>query len=836
VITLLSLVNERVVEGYLRIMSTLDNVVAFTNDGHDITIGENGQLTFLTVNGEDGEDGINNTCTLGVGDGTSGRDSQDFYFENNGIIYVNGLLTIKSGAGGNGGRGGRRTGANSCKYGGDGGDGGNGGKVVVQGDGKIIGEIGGNLNIVAGSGGYGEYGGSSNNFTPGITTYGGDGGKGGAGGEICLGGDAIIAKEGLSSGVISSGSGGKGGGTRGSFAHGSGGLESVGGDGGDAGAGGRVTVMVNTIDIQKNVLFSIVSGDGGGGGSNGEAEVSLSGGGIAVSNGGDGGRGGLGGGVSLESNVEIVLGTNAIFTIISGRGGGEQTLLSLDDFDTSSEISNVIDSLDGFGGLSREAPVSGGTTFSRNGDGGNSKSGGKILLGGKVIIKNEATLNITTGDGGFGGVSSQLGSYPPLDPIFIGNDNLGSDGGNGGNGGQIQIPSYGGIRAESGGYLRMCTGNGGAGGRGGKTSDWGAGHLGQGGSGGNGGQILVNEEAEFEISKNSLVTLQCGDAGDGGAGGPVVNTGTSSLGGHGGAGGEIRMTFLSTGKNVFLTILPGDGSDGGDGGTGSSTGLGGNGAVGGQAIIPSGISLGKNSLFQMVGAIAGSVGTTNGAAGGVAGAQGKVILSELFLELATLTSNLTLNGPLYIKENKEIYGNGNTITLGSNGEIILQPGVSLLLDDVEIIGLDGTNVRSLDLTSTITLNNATLTLTDDYEFSTGTILAYGDSEINGQHHDFEFKGDALITVTHDTILKLSNIDSFDYNRASASAISLEDVSSTLGLNNTRFLSTQNVTLATGILQTEGASILDGTPGTIALGGLDSINIIDGVITIGNITN
>ena len=64
--------------------------------------------------------------------------------------------------------------------------------------------------------------------------------------------------------------------------------------------------------------------------------------------------------------------------------------------------------------------------------------------------------------------------------------------------------------------------------------------------------------------------------------------------------------------------------------------------------------------------------------------------------LITLSQNLDVDFTWTISAAKEIYGNGNSIILGTNGEIVVDPNVNLFLQNLSLNGVTGFEVSCLD--------------------------------------------------------------------------------------------------------------------------------------------
>lgn len=150
-------------------------------------------------------------------------------------------------------------------------------------------------------------------------------------------------------------------------------------------------------------------------------------------------------------------------------------------------------------------------------------------------------------------------------------------------------------------------------------------------------------------------------------------------------------------------------------------------------------------------------------------------------------------------------GNGQTLTLGEGGAIVVQgAGSSLFLDNIKIAGVAGNNIRCTDDTTTISFSNVVLDMDNDYSFTKGRFDVVS---------RFDLKGDAIFgyaTSQESTILSKATMfidmgTTFNYapSIANRDLIFMEDASSMLYLNGATLAST-----TTGLRLTYGTVIVD----------------------------
>lgn len=496
----------------------------------------------------------------------------------------------------------------------------------------------------------------------------------------------------------------------------------------------------------------------------------------------------------------------------------------------------------------------GSASSSNNGGAGGSAGDTKLIGSGNIFVTSYGLLSLNGGASGNGGDGGPSGL-----------DNIGGDGGGGGN---VQASGTGSFFIESLGTFIL---KGGTGGNGGKAGGGIAEN--NGGSGGGGGIVTVEATfAAIDISMQATLTLQGGDSGRGGDGGGVESN--SGIGGTGGDA-EIKETTLSI-TNGFINLY---GGNGGNGGSGSGS-KGGNASSAGSAKIRSTINIVKsnNTTINLQGGDGGAAGSTPGGNGGNGGSA-EIIndTNNIFFVIASMDSSITVNAndglnndgaggitrllfgisvrredqPLYdpnltlsqtlsidytwtITQNQNIWGNGNTIALGPNGEIVIDNDIMLLLDNLDIENVAENNIRCLNENAEINLNNVTWTQSANYTFTQGTLTIDGDCTINGAYTTFKVEDITKpVTILSGASLNFSTNTTFAYDTSPGNLIVLSSPTSILGLDNATLLATQDLTLQTGILSTNGLAIVQGT-GTLSLVGLNDIVARGRIAAVGNV--
>jgi hypothetical protein len=132
------------------------------------------------------------------------------------------------------------------------------------------------------------------------------------------------------------------------------------------------------------------------------------------------------------------------------------------------------------------------------------------------------------------------------------------------------------------------------------------------------------------------------------------------------------------------------------------------------------------------------------------GAQELTLNTPLIFEDAcdiTLGNNLVLTQTWTFQGDCLINGNGNVIALQGAGEIVVDSGATLVINDVNFACVKGYNIRCVDNSSTLVLTGGSLDLESDYSFTVGSLLISGDCLIKGDGNDVTFAYQSAMTMT-----------------------------------------------------------------------------------------
>jgi len=172
--------------------------------------------------------------------------------------------------------------------------------------------------------------------------------------------------------------------------------------------------------------------------------------------------------------------------------------------------------------------------------------------------------------------------------------------------------------------------------------------------------------------------------------------------------------------------------------------------------------------------------------------------------------------------NNSVTGRGHTFNF-QGGNIIVGTGSSLLLEDMTIKGIAGTNVSCQDNLSTVSLRNVVWLQDSDFTFTKGHIDIVGDVIISGTNY-FNYQTDQVSTIESDATLFFDAGMKFRYQPASASSnlLAMAAKSSILHLYEAELRTT-----TTAFQLTKGTMVFEGTCPIINTGTVESQGIMFG---------
>ncbi|HEY1048431.1 MAG TPA: autotransporter outer membrane beta-barrel domain-containing protein [Prosthecobacter sp.] len=363
----------------------------------------------------------------------------------------------------------------------------------------------------------------------------------------------------------------------------------IGLEGGVGGYGGNVTLNSNgSITTRGRRAYGVFAQSiGGGGGNGGKANsFGITAPVVAITLGGTGGSGGYGGQVDLTNTAVVeTFGEEAVGLLAQSIGGGGGNGGSTYAGGTKTGDTGITVGIGGAGA----AGMDGGIV--------------NVINNGIVVTHDLAAHGILAqsigGGGGDGGSAiSMLTKMHPSNPNATDTTrvsvNVGGNGGTGGNGNAVNVTNHGGIgtyKAASVGIFAQSIGGGGGNGKsvlsaslaGTSGNNVGINIGGTGGTGGAGGIVTVKNEKTSDPDSAKIITL--GDKAHG-----IL---AMSVGGGGGTGSNVAAITRGTGgvsgattvTNVNFTM----GGNGGSGGTGGMVIVNNDGYIGTAGLASHGI-------------------------------------------------------------------------------------------------------------------------------------------------------------------------------------------------------------------------------------------------------
>ncbi|MCK4264776.1 WD40 repeat domain-containing protein [Candidatus Babeliales bacterium] len=184
----------------------------------------------------------------------------------------------------------------------------------------------------------------------------------------------------------------------------------------------------------------------------------------------------------------------------------------------------------------------------------------------------------------------------------------------------------------------------------------------------------------------------------------------------------------------------------------------------------------------------------------------KLIPFQIYLIIILINLSTFINADLTID------GNGNTLELSNNGELVVEAGKTLTLKDMTLTKLSGERLIMTNGTSKLKLDNARIVLDDAYSFSQGSIEVLNHSIIEGEF-TFTFSGHNLF-INKNSTLKIGENTTFVCTPTGGiiNPILFENETSSFFLDNATF---KNHNLDhegnyLGLIFTNGNFVIDGT--------------------------
>ncbi len=157
--------------------------------------------------------------------------------------------------------------------------------------------------------------------------------------------------------------------------------------------------------------------------------------------------------------------------------------------------------------------------------------------------------------------------------------------------------------------------------------------------------------------------------------------------------------------------------------------------------------------------------------------------------------------------------NGNLLDLSNGGELVVGSSCTLHIKNAQIKGIVGSNIRCVDNTSSLILENITWVQESDYQFESGSILFKQDVELCG-NGVFAYQTMETSTICEWSCLSLDLGITFSYDPlmtgtqlAPLNLITFADTSARLKLNGAMFWAVNGIELASGTILIKNNSTL-----------------------------
>jgi len=265
--------------------------------------------------------------------------------------------------------------------------------------------------------------------------------------------------------------------------------------------------------------------------------------------------------------------------------------------------------------------------------------------------------------------------------------------------------------------------------------------------------------------------------------------------------GKIIASGSSGNGTIFVTRYNTDGS--------LDSSFGTNGIIIISLPVVTNVPTDTSSVLQSDGKIVISVDSA------IAGVSSKGLVVRLFGDTICYTyadlnlclnCNVKLNDECLLFEGDSVInGRGNNLTLFDNAQITVAQNSTLLLKNITIKGINGTNINLLDSTSTMSLLNCTWILDDDYTFTMGHFDVVKDWHIKGKNQTFAYQSPEQSTIQECGRMIVDYKVTFSYDPITTDndLLSLTNDTSQLILRGATLSST-----ATGLQLTKGKLLIE----------------------------
>ena len=152
-------------------------------------------------------------------------------------------------------------------------------------------------------------------------------------------------------------------------------------------------------------------------------------------------------------------------------------------------------------------------------------------------------------------------------------------------------------------------------------------------------------------------------------------------------------------------------------------------------------------------------------------------------DIMMLDRDLELEYTWTVTEKAKLFGNGNKITFGTDGGILIQGAdAALLLENVLIENIYGNQIRCSDDSTTLSIDNVVWIQDANYSFTKGTLNINGNWLVQGRNTTFAYSSDQASMLQQDTNWIFDTNVTFSYDSASSGNIVMTDATSKINFD------------------------------------------------------
>jgi hypothetical protein len=174
-------------------------------------------------------------------------------------------------------------------------------------------------------------------------------------------------------------------------------------------------------------------------------------------------------------------------------------------------------------------------------------------------------------------------------------------------------------------------------------------------------------------------------------------------------------------------------------------------------------------------------------------------------------SDYVWNTQLTLQGNCTINGNGHLLTFGPQGQLFVDSGATLVVNNIQLDHLSSDAVTCADNTSTLSVHDVLWTQDANCTFGAGTIFVSGNFEIQGPGTTFQYDSQNTCTIFTNSTWLFGDKVTLNFNSSNQDAILMTDQTSRLEFDAATLLASKNVRFTVGTLRLDN-SVIFNAPG------------------------